>query len=112
MVSPIAIVPPSGVCSPATQSSRVVLPAPEAPNRMVKPAATKSSTSSVNWESLSPRKRFCTRTVSCSPGGDVAASPEVVKTVEKRGLKYHRGRVGEALREEIETLVEGELADP
>jgi ribosome-binding factor A len=32
--------------------------------------------------------------------------------VEKRGLKYHRGRLGEALREEIETLVEGELADP
>ena len=28
------------------------------------------------------------------------------------GSKYHRGRVGEALREEIETLVEGELADP
>jgi len=32
--------------------------------------------------------------------------------LEKRGLKHHRGRVGEALREEIETLVEGELADP
>jgi ribosome-binding factor A len=32
--------------------------------------------------------------------------------VEKRGVTYHRGRVGEALREEIETLVEGELADP
>jgi ribosome-binding factor A len=32
--------------------------------------------------------------------------------LEKRALKYHRGRVGEALREEIETLVEGELADP
>jgi ribosome-binding factor A len=32
--------------------------------------------------------------------------------VEKRALKIHRGRVGEALREEIETLVEGELADP
>jgi len=32
--------------------------------------------------------------------------------MEKRGLKYHRGRLGEALREEIETLVEGELADP
>jgi ribosome-binding factor A len=32
--------------------------------------------------------------------------------VQKRGLKHHRGRVGEALREEIETLVEGELADP
>lgn len=32
--------------------------------------------------------------------------------MERRGLKHHRGRVGEALREEIETLVEGELADP
>ena len=27
-------------------------------------------------------------------------------------MKYHRGRLGEALREEIEALVEGELADP
>jgi ribosome-binding factor A len=32
--------------------------------------------------------------------------------VEKRAVKYHRGRMGEALREELETLVEGELADP
>jgi ribosome-binding factor A len=32
--------------------------------------------------------------------------------VEKRGAKYHRGRLGEALREEMETLVEGELGDP
>ena len=32
--------------------------------------------------------------------------------MQKRGLKHHRGRVGEALRKEIETLVEGELADP
>ena len=32
--------------------------------------------------------------------------------MEKRGVKHHRGRLGEALREEIETLVEGELADP
>ena len=32
--------------------------------------------------------------------------------MEKRAVKHHRGRVGEALREEIETLVEGELADP
>ena len=32
--------------------------------------------------------------------------------MEKRGQKYHRGRLAEALREEIETLVEGELADP
>jgi ribosome-binding factor A len=35
-----------------------------------------------------------------------------VKAVEKRGVKHHRGRLGEALREEIETLVEGELGDP
>jgi ribosome-binding factor A len=32
--------------------------------------------------------------------------------VEKRGVKYHRERLGEALREEIETIVEGELGDP
>ncbi len=32
--------------------------------------------------------------------------------MERRAAKYHRGRLGEALREEIETLVEGELADP
>jgi ribosome-binding factor A len=32
--------------------------------------------------------------------------------LEKRGVQYHRARMGEALREEIDTLVEGELADP
>jgi ribosome-binding factor A len=32
--------------------------------------------------------------------------------VERRGQKYHRERLGEALREEIETIVEGELGDP
>jgi ribosome-binding factor A len=32
--------------------------------------------------------------------------------LEKRGAKYHRERLGEALREEIETIVEGELGDP
>jgi ribosome-binding factor A len=32
--------------------------------------------------------------------------------VEKRGQKYRRERLGEALREEIETIVEGELGDP
>src|SRR6185437_14757189 len=31
---------------------------------------------------------------------------------EKRGQPYHRGRLGEALREEIETILEGELGDP
>jgi ribosome-binding factor A len=32
--------------------------------------------------------------------------------MENRGAKYHRARVGEALKEEIATMVEGELADP
>jgi ribosome-binding factor A len=32
--------------------------------------------------------------------------------VEKRGVQHHRGRLGQALCEEIETLVEGELGDP
>ncbi len=32
--------------------------------------------------------------------------------MENRGLKYHRGRMAEALREEIVPLVEGELGDP
>ncbi|MFZ0704042.1 MAG: 30S ribosome-binding factor RbfA [Candidatus Korobacteraceae bacterium] len=32
--------------------------------------------------------------------------------MENRGQKYHRERRGEALREEIATLVEGELEDP
>ena len=32
--------------------------------------------------------------------------------MEKRGAKYHRERLGEALKEEIETIVEGELGDP
>jgi ribosome-binding factor A len=32
--------------------------------------------------------------------------------MENRGLKHHRERRGEALREEIATLVEGELEDP
>jgi ribosome-binding factor A len=32
--------------------------------------------------------------------------------VERRGQKYHRQRLGEALREEIETMIEGELGDP
>jgi ribosome-binding factor A len=32
--------------------------------------------------------------------------------MERRAAKHHRGRLGQALREEIETLVEGELGDP
>lgn len=32
--------------------------------------------------------------------------------MERRGQKYHRERLEQALREELETIVEGELADP
>src|SRR5690349_1377161 len=32
--------------------------------------------------------------------------------MENRALQYHRERLGEALREEIAALVEGELGDP
>ena len=32
--------------------------------------------------------------------------------MERRGQKYHRERMGEALREEIEIILEGELGDP
>lgn len=32
--------------------------------------------------------------------------------MENRAQKHHRERMAEALREEIETIVEGELADP
>lgn len=32
--------------------------------------------------------------------------------MENRGQQYHRGRMAEALREEIVALVEGELGDP
>jgi len=32
--------------------------------------------------------------------------------MENRGLKHHRERLGEALREEIAILIEGELGDP
>jgi ribosome-binding factor A len=31
---------------------------------------------------------------------------------EQRGRQYHMGRLSEALREEIATLIEGELEDP
>ena len=32
--------------------------------------------------------------------------------MERRGQKYHRDRLSEAIREEIETILEGELGDP
>jgi ribosome-binding factor A len=32
--------------------------------------------------------------------------------VERRGVKYHRERLSEALREELEVILEGELGDP
>lgn len=35
-----------------------------------------------------------------------------MRLLENRGQKYHRERLGEALREEIEIILEGELGDP
>ncbi len=32
--------------------------------------------------------------------------------MENRAQKYHRGRLSAAIREEIETIIEGELGDP
>jgi ribosome-binding factor A len=32
--------------------------------------------------------------------------------MERRGVKYHRDRLSGAIREEIETILEGELRDP
>jgi ribosome-binding factor A len=32
--------------------------------------------------------------------------------MEQRGVKYHRARVGEAVKEEIAIMIEGELGDP
>ncbi|MFY9674767.1 MAG: 30S ribosome-binding factor RbfA [Terriglobales bacterium] len=32
--------------------------------------------------------------------------------MERRGQKYHRERLAEALREELDTILEGELGDP
>jgi ribosome-binding factor A len=32
--------------------------------------------------------------------------------MEPRGQKYHRDRLAQAIREEIETILEGELGDP
>jgi ribosome-binding factor A len=35
-----------------------------------------------------------------------------LQNMEPRAQKYHRDRLGEAIREEIETILEGELGDP
>jgi ribosome-binding factor A len=55
----------------------------------------------------------------CDPSSNICAGfSDILKRftqgeeVEKRGVKHHRGRMAGALREEIETLVEGELGDP
>jgi ribosome-binding factor A len=36
----------------------------------------------------------------------------LIFAMERRGQKHHRERLSEALREEIETILEGELGDP
>src|SRR5260370_30069405 len=61
--SPTVIRPVSGVATPATQSSRVVFPDPDAPNNMVKPGSAVNSTSRENSRS-GERKVFPMPTVS------------------------------------------------
>src|SRR5450631_6587 len=54
----IAMRPESGLVNPATQSSRVVLPAPDGPNRIVNPGAAWNSTSRTNsWDCAAKRLR-------------------------------------------------------
>jgi hypothetical protein len=48
--------PASGSSQPATQSSNVVFPAPEGPNRMVNPGAALKSTSSANSRSVEAKR--------------------------------------------------------
>jgi ribosome-binding factor A len=63
------------------------------------------------FDSLDGRMKFQAK--SCRAGNFLIFSfVSEVSSLEKRGLKYHRERKGEALREEIEIILEGELADP
>jgi len=56
----------------------------------------------------------CSRTsVNCGVVSDILTSFLRSRcAVEHRGQKYHRGRLSQAIREEIETILEGELGDP
>ena len=51
--------PESGSINPAMQSSSVVLPAPDAPNTMVKPGAAWKSTSSAKSDAVAIRLHTC-----------------------------------------------------
>src|ERR1700722_5174529 len=55
----MAMLPESGSFKPATQSSSVVLPAPEAPKTMVKPVAEWKSTSRTKSNAAPIRLRTC-----------------------------------------------------
>src|SRR3989441_8602694 len=79
--------PESGRVSPARQSSNVVLPAPEAPKRMVTPGESAKSTSSVNSRPA-PLRRFlmCAESVFEKTDGSVviAAGSDTV-VIERNG---------------------------
>ena len=73
------------------------------------------------WPSLVPSLRACLIwTFGFGDGVRFSERPSDILTgfiqsgwaVEHRGQKYHRGRLSQAIREEIETILEGELADP
>ena len=74
--SPTAMRPESGLANPATQSSRVVLPAPEGPKTIVNPGAAWNSTSRANSsppEGIRLRRETCRR-VPCDSSLRSAAS--------------------------------------
>src|SRR5438034_716107 len=82
-----AMCPESGLVSPARQSSSVVLPAPEAPKRMVTPGESAKSTSSVNSRPA-PLRRFlmCAESVfEKTDGSAVIAAGSDTVVIERNG---------------------------
>src|SRR5437660_3513967 len=84
--------PESGRVSPARQSSNVVLPAPEAPKRMVTPGESAKSTSSVKSRPA-PLRRFLIFAESVfektDAGGVIVAGSDTV-VIERHGHLYRR----------------------
>src|SRR5438552_5307360 len=79
--------PESGRVSPASQSSNVVLPAPEAPKRMATPGESAKSTSSVNSRPA-PLRRFlmCAESVfEKTDGSAVIAAGSDTVVIERNG---------------------------
>src|SRR5579871_4388390 len=81
--SPTEMRPEPASMSPATQSSSIVFPAPDPPNRIVNPGATRKLTSRVNpWVGVD--RLACTRTAS-STGIREPSSAEAFLSEEMAG---------------------------